>query len=66
MSASDAPEQPDALEIGTTIYGCHRCDELLDQVFRGCRSWFACPSCGWSDHPDDTEPGEWYQQRYSD
>jgi DNA-directed RNA polymerase subunit RPC12/RpoP len=64
-------EQPDWLEVGSTIYDCGECGtSFLDQVFAHAdadneSTWLACSYCGWQSRmPNAVVDSGWYHQRY--
>jgi len=68
---SKTPVQPDWMEIESTMYGCWRCDGLLEEVYTEANRQdddpiIACPSCGVHDADEDTAvPGNpFFKHRY--
>ena len=65
---SQAPEQPERMDIATTRFDCGYCGDRLDNVILGLPdselSWMACPHCEWDDRPERYEPGAFYSHRY--
>lgn len=67
------PDQPDWIEVGTSMYDCGECGHsFLDMVFLYPDTddeveVLACPNCGWNDHKpgEPTIESEWFHDVYS-